>query len=540
MVATHGGPGQRLPDIDRQEVWDRFGRETVVNFLHVDSQPDDKGERRGLAELKAAIAEAARGMVREVPKSWQQAREALEKSGEAYMSLSQVLDICRAHGLDDSEADLFVSVSHRLGKLVHYEHDATLKDTVILKPDWLTTAISFVLSDEGDAGGAWAGVVLPSEPALERRVTGPRIPLPLRTAPEVSQADGAIRPLLSGGRIPRSALEDRTFLIAQLVDDARPDLTRVWTPEPAPAEEQTQISAGSRKRRAPTPPLPRGSLYQLIVRFHRYSLGRERYEESVHWHRGLVLEDDYKGRALLEMVGNDLRITVRSAFPERFLSGLTYDVEHLVEDFWPGLRCDVMVPCAAPCGKWCAGTGLFEVQKLIGSRTDGRTEYPCPTSGCSKWQSIEGLLRNAPAARPISLDELHAELADVKGTLRTLLTTSLLQHGESMALLAGLDIGLRKLLSKIDRAYDDASPVADGRGEGRARLFSLEPVSPGFFGRPKWISEKFRLTLWCEHSGLPVTYLEWGSARRRGYTNWKYHGRGSSRPYPCCERSRAP
>jgi len=29
VVATHGGPGERQPDIDRQEIWDLFGRETL-------------------------------------------------------------------------------------------------------------------------------------------------------------------------------------------------------------------------------------------------------------------------------------------------------------------------------------------------------------------------------------------------------------------------------------------------------------------------------------------------------------------------------
>ena len=38
-------------------------------------------------------------------------------------------------------------------------------------------------------------------------------------------------------------------------------------------------------------------------------------------------------------------------------------------------------------------------------------------------------------------------------------------------------------------------------------MFSLEPVEPGFFDRPKWVSTKFRVTLWCEHSRLPLPAL---------------------------------
>ena len=54
-----------------------------------------------------------------------------------------------------------------------------------------------------------------------------------------------------------------------------------------------------------------GLFYQLIVRLHKFSLAREDFNASVHWQRGLILDDDYNGRALLEHIGNDVRITVR-------------------------------------------------------------------------------------------------------------------------------------------------------------------------------------------------------------------------------------
>lgn len=51
------------------------------------------------------------------------------------------------HKIVGEEAMDFVRVSHRLGHLIHYEHDPALRDLVILKPDWLATAISLVLDD---------------------------------------------------------------------------------------------------------------------------------------------------------------------------------------------------------------------------------------------------------------------------------------------------------------------------------------------------------------------------------------------------------
>ncbi|MEO7841588.1 MAG: leucine-rich repeat domain-containing protein [Anaerolineales bacterium] len=151
IVATHGGPQQRQPDIDRQELWDAFGKETVVDFFFVDSKPDSNGNRKGIAELKLAIARVAATLPevgRSVPKSFQDVRLALQAKGVPYLPLNDVLAICRAHNMDDEIARLFITISHRLGHLTHYENDPALRDIVILRPDWLASAMSYVLDDE--------------------------------------------------------------------------------------------------------------------------------------------------------------------------------------------------------------------------------------------------------------------------------------------------------------------------------------------------------------------------------------------------------
>ena len=56
VVATHGGPQQRQPDIDRQELWDLFGKETVVDFFFIERKPDGHGNLKGIDELNRAIA----------------------------------------------------------------------------------------------------------------------------------------------------------------------------------------------------------------------------------------------------------------------------------------------------------------------------------------------------------------------------------------------------------------------------------------------------------------------------------------------------
>lgn len=503
VVATHGGPQQRQPDIDRQDLWDLFGRDTVVDFFFVDSKPDAQGQRKGIDELKRAIAQVAASLPevgRSVPKSFADVRQALQEKGAPYLPLREVLDICRAHNMDDEIARLFITISHRLGHLTHYENDPTLRDIVILRPDWLATAMSYVLDDE--ATRTAHGLVKFSRltqlwddknRAADSRYPATLHPIFLRLMERFDLSYRVADPTSRSDSDPVS-------LIGQLVPDIRPqNLSTAWEPSPASGDiQQTQICHivdASNGQSASA----EGLFYQLIVRLHKYSLGRADYNASVHWQRGLVLEDEYKSRAFLEHVGNDVRITVRSPYPEGLLGMLTREVKFLVESFWEGLRCDVMVPCIEPCGKHAPGTGLFEVEKLMDSKRKNRHEFPCPV--CTEWQNIDSLLRNAPAAtQAISLADLQAEFASLKSDLR-----------------ADMNINTRRILSQVDKTYTDLLQVLTDEAKEGPRLFSFFPVDRSAFNPKTWIREKFRLVLWCEHSRLPLPVLNSGDMKKGVY-----------------------
>jgi aromatic ring-cleaving dioxygenase len=251
-----------------------------------------------------------------------------------------------------------------------------------------------------------------------------------------------------------------------------------------------------------------GLFYQLIVRLHKYSIGRDNYNDSIHWQRGLMLDNGYNGRALLEHIGTDVKITVRAAYPERFLSYLTEEVKWLVEHFWEGLRCNVMVSCIAPCGMNTPGHGLFEVQKLIESKKKNRDEFPCQISGCDEWQNIDQLLYNAPTAQApsqnIGLDQFRDVVKDELQVIRKDLVTLDCRDQQRFQALSQEQ---RAILSQIDQQFAYLMQMLTDEAKDGPRLFSFKPVDPGFFDRPKWLSAKFQLTLWCEHSRLPLPAL---------------------------------
>jgi Leucine-rich repeat (LRR) protein len=509
VVATHGGPGGRQPDLDRQDIWDEFGRETVVDFFHVDSRPPKydkknqkwRGRNKGIEDLRAAIARLAGALPdvgRSVPRRWQEASQALVETGEAYLPLTRVVDICRKCGMSDEEADDFIRISHRLGHLIHYGQDQRLKDFVILKPDWLATAVSFVLDDE-ETRNKYHGLVKSSRLSKlwSDRSRAPEFRYPTRVHSMFVALMERFDLSYQVAGTPLGGESDETILIAQLVPDERPeaDIAREWGELPQQGDEQQMqtcriVDAKGQSTTA------EGLFYQLVVRLHKFSLGRDDFNKSVHWQRGLVLDDNYNGRALLELMGNDVRITVRAAYPGNLLAVLTSEVKWLVENFWRGLRCQVVVACVHPCGKSFPGTGVFEVKMLIEYKKQGWTQFPCNVPGCYTPQDIQRLLLNAPVHKSAIESLLTRNFDEVRSRLEDLGRQNMV-----------LNQDVRRNMSLVEAAFRGLmQTIVDGAKDG-PRLFSLEPVEMHAFNPAGWAKQKFRVTLWCEHSRLPLPLL---------------------------------
>lgn len=546
VVATHGGPKERQPNIDRQEIWVVFGREMVSDFFLVESKPDkETGERTGIDNLKQEIARVAASLPevgRTVPKRWDDARKQLKETDAAYLPLDDVLKLCHDLRMDEEEAKDFVRVSHRLGHLIHYEHDPALRDIVVLKPDWLSSAISFVLDDKqtrkahglvelSRLSQLWNDPARPKElrydarlhplflRLMERFDLSYKVSIPSEPQDAIGfwQRVGSIFGTRKKATVELSGIH-YTSLIAQLVPDIRPeeDLNRVWPADPAEGDEEQVQICRIVDARSGQPAAAEGLFYQLIVRLHKFSLGRINYNDSVHWQRGLVLDYDYNGQALLEYAGNDVRITVRAASPVTFLSILTHEVKWLVENFWEGLRCEVVVPCVEPCGMKEPGRGVFEVQKLIAFKRQGMALFPCTVSGCNQAQGIDCLLQNAPAARRTSIEHLVAQGFDqMRSRLDAVRSQLNRQDLDADKRFRVLDLNDRRIMSQVEDAFRGLMHALTDEAKEGPRLFSFEPVKPGFFDRPGWISEKFRLTLWCERSRLPLPVIN-GEGDKRG------------------------
>jgi hypothetical protein len=91
-----------------------------------------------------------------------------------------------------------------------------------------------------------------------------------------------------------------------------------------------------------------------------------------------------------------------------------------------------------------------------------------------------------------------------KGELSGVRELLIEHHDEAVGRFDKLDIGIQRTLSKVDAAFIGLMQALTDEAKDGPRLFSFQPIDPGFLNLPKWISQKFRLTLWCEHSRVPL------------------------------------
>ena len=81
-----------------------------------------------------------------LPKTWVRVREALESDIRNYITKTEFLDLCNTHGFKRKEDTLQLSeYLHDLGVCLHFQDDPILKNWIILKPEWGTTAVYTVL-----------------------------------------------------------------------------------------------------------------------------------------------------------------------------------------------------------------------------------------------------------------------------------------------------------------------------------------------------------------------------------------------------------
>jgi internalin A len=153
IVATHCAT-DRYPDLDYPRLLREFPGMLAGHF-EVDNRTG-----HGIRALRDAIAEQAAQlpqMGQKISSRWAAARDETAHLAQdrPQMSFQDFAALCKRHQMDRYETSTLAALMHDLGQIIYYGADEGLREFVVLNPEWLTKAISYVLRDEPtrDAGG---------------------------------------------------------------------------------------------------------------------------------------------------------------------------------------------------------------------------------------------------------------------------------------------------------------------------------------------------------------------------------------------------
>jgi hypothetical protein len=145
------------------------------------------------------------------------------------------------------------------------------------------------------------------------------------------------------------------------------------------------------------------------------------------------------------------------------------------------------------------------VTELTTSRQAGRPAYPC--SACGEWSQIDDLLLGVG---PTAGDEQQRLVEAVREAIEPEFAQVLNTLGSHKDLMTGqldrLENSVHAAISQAEEQLRQLILALDDEARYGPRLFSLAPLEPTF-RQPGWTKRRIRLTLWCEHSRLPVHML---------------------------------
>ncbi|WP_392533729.1 leucine-rich repeat protein [Nostoc sp. C117] len=106
----------------------------------------------GIDDLRTAILQQIANL-KEVydllPLTWFKVKQQLESMTEDFISYNRYIGICHENKIpEEQNQDQLIDLLHRLGLVLNFRDHPILKDTNVLKPNWVTEGIYALLSDE--------------------------------------------------------------------------------------------------------------------------------------------------------------------------------------------------------------------------------------------------------------------------------------------------------------------------------------------------------------------------------------------------------
>jgi internalin A len=266
-----------------------------------------------------------------LPKTWQRVRTALEDDSRNYIAADEFFRVCRDAGFQhEDDMRQLGGFLHDLGICLYFQDDPLLRHTVILKPEWGTTAVYRLLDDK--AVSEAHGVFGPAD--LER----------LWPEPTFRAMRDELVQLMVRFSLCFPVPDSDRYVAPQLLSPSRP--ADAWDE----AWEGTTL-------RYEYAVMPKGIVRRLIVALH------DLIEEDLVWRHGVVVLYEH-GRAEVVEDFYRRRLTIRLAGDFRGVLALIDRELNAIHRAYPDLPVERLCPCnCAMCGASVEPT-MFRVRDL--------------------------------------------------------------------------------------------------------------------------------------------------------------------------------
>jgi internalin A len=448
LVATHGY--ERPVDMPFSALQAAYPQ--IVGGGRVDNRTG-----KGIAELRQVMASAAVNLAlmgSRWPAAWATGVKAITKTDLQHTTPEELRRRLAAVGVTDSAHQTYLlRALHLLGEILYFDQDEVLRDTVILRPQWVTEYIAKVLDSPEVA--ARDGVLSREE---ERRLW--------------SDLDPGLRDRLL-------LMMENFDLSYRITDDPyAASLVVECLPWESPPYEQRWETAGQRpgsreiRMRYQLSVLPPGVPTWFIAREHRFTSG-------THWRTGALLsytgDDKTLGLIRADWQDKTVELAVRGPVPQLFFGVLQDGFESTLRRY-RGLEITRLVPCSCAHGD---GTQpgepcqhVYQYGPLLRRLERGVRDVECELSfrRVSVGQLLFGIA-------PTPADEIMTRLSVIDSRLAD----------------------FRTELTWINREFLKALRRQQARMEAECpSIFTLTPVRT----KVSWpISERLELRLYCEQPG---------------------------------------
>jgi internalin A len=341
VIVVQNKIGQHPFDLNYRGLQGRYPQ--IRGFVKTDCK-----DGTGLVELDKLIQTVVAGMpeVRmKFPADWFAVKEKLEKVKDEFMSYDRFRTLCAAQGVkDEADRDTLSLVLHCLGIALNYRDDSRLRETSVLKPEWVTQGIYKILN----------------APKLAET----RGELHLQDLAEILDTDRypadkhhflmeLMRKFSLCFAFPNE--QDR-YLIPELLGKEEPEETRDFPPEDC---LNFEYHYGV---------LPEGLMPRFIVRSHTLS------RDQARWRSGAILAHE-GSKALVTTLPADRRVVVRvkdgdAGARRRLLAIIRYDFDRINAEFKDRLDAKPKVPLTKH------PSFAVDYEKLVAFEREGVPTFP--------------------------------------------------------------------------------------------------------------------------------------------------------------------